>query len=266
MAKKKMTKEEVEALQQVNLDELNTNLEVTEKTVEIENEVRPTFGSPEWSDYVMSHFTEKELFNDYPKTDGLRRVASVLLGDIIDSYPEPVSSPILDSNGAVISPAVIKHVVKFRWFADGTLRTFAEIADVSSFNAKDEFSKHSTSTASTKAEGRALRKALQLRTLAAEEMETSSEMMKSGLTKPKKEGMIKDDQINFFDMVGSRKNVNIWKFLNMGEYTYKNMSDVMDIPFERAAKMCAKLSEMTVTDDFKGYDVDWKNKEPVVAD
>ena len=60
--------------------------------------------------------------------------------------------------------------VVINWMDSGELRTFAEVADVWHGNTDDLFCAHPVATACTRAEGRALRKALKLRVLAAEEL------------------------------------------------------------------------------------------------
>ena len=48
----------------------------------------PSMFSEEWNEYVMAHFKRNELIDGNPICAGLRRVAELLLGDIIESGPE----------------------------------------------------------------------------------------------------------------------------------------------------------------------------------
>jgi hypothetical protein len=50
----------------------------------------PNMLSPEWNDYVLQFFTEKELIDGNPLTAGLRRVSEILIGEIISSKPVEV--------------------------------------------------------------------------------------------------------------------------------------------------------------------------------
>ena len=50
----------------------------------------PAMTDPEWNDYVMSMFTDKEMYNGNPLVNGLRRVAEVVLGPIVYSGPTQV--------------------------------------------------------------------------------------------------------------------------------------------------------------------------------
>jgi len=54
-----------------------------------ESEV-PDMLSPEWNDYVLTLFSDKELIDGNPLTAGLRRVAELLVGEIISSKPVSV--------------------------------------------------------------------------------------------------------------------------------------------------------------------------------
>ena len=57
--------------------------EVEESVKDIDS--RPSMMDDEWSDYVMSHFKSNELIDGNPICAGLRRVAELLLGDIVNS-------------------------------------------------------------------------------------------------------------------------------------------------------------------------------------
>jgi len=49
---------------------------------------RPRYDSPEWNEYVMGLFDEGELIDGkYPNVNSLRRLAELLLGEIIFSGP-----------------------------------------------------------------------------------------------------------------------------------------------------------------------------------
>ena len=61
----------------------------------------PSMTDPKWNDYVMSMFTEKEMYNGNPLVNGLRRVAEVVLGPIVYSGPTPVFPPPVQSSSAL---------------------------------------------------------------------------------------------------------------------------------------------------------------------
>ena len=113
----------------------------------------PSMFSEEWNEYVMAHFKRNELIDGNPICAGLRRVAELLLGDIIESGPEQVF-PASDSNGP--GRATVVFSVTFNLMNTGSIRTFKEVADVWHGNTDDLFCAHPVATASTRAEGRAL--------------------------------------------------------------------------------------------------------------
>jgi len=116
----------------------------------------------EWNDYVLGLFDEKEMYDGRPLCAGLRRVAELLLGRIVVSRPTQVFPP---TEGDSIGRAtVIWEVV----FEDGSV--FSDVADCWEGNTDDTFCVFNTATAATRAEARALRKALRLRGVAAEEI------------------------------------------------------------------------------------------------
>ena len=96
-------------------------------------EERPSIFSDEWNEYVMAHFKPNELIDGNPICAGLRRVAELLLGDIIESGPEQVF-PATDNSGPGRATVVFKVV--FNWMNGDSIRTFKEVADVWSLQRK----------------------------------------------------------------------------------------------------------------------------------
>ena len=171
--------------------------------------------SPEWNDYVLGLFAETELYDGRPLCAGLRRVAELLLGRIVVSRPTQVFPP---TEGDTIGRAtVIWEVV----FEDGSI--FSDVADCWEGNTDDTFCVFNTATAATRAEGRALRKALRLKTVAAEEMtkkNTASIVRSISQTKAMDatdgeyddSSRMTDPQANFIDVKCSQLNINVADF------------------------------------------------------
>lgn len=222
--------------------------------MENNEEKKPKITDPEWHDYVMGHFQEEELFQGYPKADGLRRVAELLLGPIIRSESYVRQSPRL-SHGGVMDVAVAEHTIEINDLQINEKRIITDAADVWFGNIDPLFSKFPTAVAATRAEGRALRKALRLKTVAAEElMDISSFDINT-------KGKITDTQINFVNILCHRNEINVMKFVNSGSKKYNNIEEV---GFETAAKMVSHLTDLqssgAIPENLKGYDPNWRKK------
>lgn len=201
-----------------------------------EEELIPDFNSPQWHEYVMKQFAPDEIIEGNPTTEGLRRVVSLLLGDIIESSAKCICAPTKDNNYS----ATVEHKVVINWrdndsYANGDVRTFTEIADVTDRNSSETvFRAYPTATASTRAEGRALRKALKLKhIIAAEEAEQPSESENDN--KP-----ISSNQVVMIKHLAKRNNIDEMKFINSGSLKYGSINE---ISYTTAHKMLAKLNE-----------------------
>lgn len=156
--------EDLEKLKIKDLKEINAkNLESS--TFIQENVKNDT--DKDWSDYVMTFFTEDELKQNMPTCDGLRRVFKLLVGDIINSEMTIIKSPTTqDLTASVMCSITYKKLGK------GVDRKISDVFDVNQDNTPWPYCKSSVGTAATKAEARALRKGLGLvRIYSAEEIQ-----------------------------------------------------------------------------------------------
>ena len=222
----------------------------------------PAYGSEKWHDYVMSKFHKTELFDGNPVCAGLRRVTEELLGTIVVSRPTQVF-PATDSDGPGRATVVFEVVID--WMDSGQLRTYSDVADVWHGNTDDLFCAHPVATASTRAEGRALRKALKVKCLAAEELakkDVASIVRQTVQANQSTDGEWKEDdsistpQINFIDAKCKQLNVNVMKFINMGESSYETIEKVSK---KTASKMLGVLNEYqtdtkSIPDEVSGYE------------
>lgn len=216
----------------------------------------PSYTSVEWHDYAMGFFEDFELVEGNPTTAGLRRVAELLLGPII--YSKPVKTyPVLDDK---LGRATVVYEVQIQ-FSDGTIRTFGDIADAWVGNTDDMFVVHAPATASTRAEGRTLRKALKLRGLVAEEL--SNKDASKHIANEEKLGeaheKIVRDQINYINARCKKLDVDVMKFVNSGDKTYVSIYQVTK---ETAIKMVNRLKEFMkdeslIPEDIRGYNAEW---------
>jgi hypothetical protein len=225
----------------------------------------PSVFSPEWHDHVMSHFEKNELIDGNPVCAGLRRIAELLLGDIVETGPIQVDSP-TDPDGP--GRATVVYKVVFNWMNSGVYKTFTEAADVWHGNTDDLFCAHPVATACTRAEGRALRKALKLRVLAAEELAKKNivEIVRRSVEKTTDGSYNSDDrispqQVNFLDNKCHQLDLNVMSFISIGEKVYRSINDVTR---ESAKKMIGVLNEYqnntdTIPENILGYQSDWRN-------
>jgi hypothetical protein len=226
----------------------------------------PFMSSEEWPAFVLQHFTSEEVDEDKrPYVHGLRRVAKLLLGPIIKSQAKVIQAPTFvpgfDKLG-ILTPATVEHTVEIlmcRVEHDGVSpykATFTEASDVYHGNSDNMVSRHPTATASTRAEGRALRKALGLDRVIAAEESTAVPLEDSGI-----DGKITRGQITFLDTLCHRNDIDVLKFVNMGKVKYNRIDDV---PHGIALLMIEHLSglqnnQTKIDPKIKGYDSTWRN-------
>ena len=259
-----MATEELETVG-INIEDFVLS-EETEAPEEQQDPDIPSMLSPEWNDYVMTQFHESELINGNPICAGLRRVGELLLGSILESGPHEVY-PATDSNGP--GRATVVYRIVFDWMNSGEIKIFSEVADVWHGNTDDLFCAHPVATASTRAEGRALRKALKLRNLAAEELSKKDIVSIVQQTTPSKptDGdwnpaeKISVQQTSFIDNKCRQLDINVLLFINSGDQKYGSMQDITK---EKASSMLIILNkyqngDLETPEDIKVYDENWRN-------
>lgn len=234
----------------------NTNTSV--KNVVVEN--MPSMLSAEWHDYAMTLFHSSELVDGHPLVAGLRRVAEVVLGPIIFSGPTQVF-PVQreDHHGR----ATVVFTVRF---ANGM--EYAEVADSWEGNTDDMFCAFAVAIASTRAEARALRKALKIKGVAAEELtkkDTAKIVRDISSAKTSSEGeyneqsRMSDAQHNFIDVKCKQLNIDGQKLfkqfrVDSGQKVSKKVaSDIIDAlnDYQRDKNLIPK--------DIAGYQQEWRN-------
>lgn len=227
-------------------------------------ETVPLLGSPEWQPYVLSLLTADEIVTKegitYPKSSGLRRVSQQLLGPIIKSGPTQV----FPEAGDKYKCTVIYEVV-FMWtygipaYRSGILseveilrteyatRCFSEVSECHSDNTLEKYAIHSAATAATRAEGRALRKALQLNIVTADEI--SSEILSSDTVaveeNPEKEQITELQRISIQSLC-KRLKINLPKMLE-----FCNMPELLNCNKAHGMQLMATLNKYQNTSDDK---------------
>jgi hypothetical protein len=211
----------------------------------------------EWSDWLMKQFDKSELVvkdkQRFPRVHGLRRLAQKLVGEIVESTTICASPPKCLANGGVDLTSFI-YKVTFKKHDSEVLVTYSDAADVYYFSEKScnsdaKFARFPSALATTRAEARALRKALGLTTCSAEEL--APDLAPNTSIVEKKERVVDVDeevpslidagQIHFIKTKCAAVDIHPWKFLNSGTQKYKVLKD---IPFIEAQKFCKILGDM----------------------
>ena len=240
--------------------ELSTpsNTDTSTKNIVLEN--APSMLSSEWHDYAMTLFDESEMIDGHPLVAGLRRVSEVVLGPIVFSGPTQVF-PVQreDHHGR----ATVVFTVRF---ANGM--EYAEVADSWEGNTDDMFCAFAVAIASTRAEARALRKALKIKGVAAEELtekDTAKIVRDISSTKQSSEGeydensRMSDAQFNFIDVKCKLLNVD-------GQKLFKtfNVDSKKKVSKKTASDIIGRLNDFqrdknTIQEDLLGYKTEWRD-------
>tara|TARA_B100001778_G_C18492271_1_gene585620 strand:+ start:162 stop:842 length:681 start_codon:yes stop_codon:yes gene_type:complete len=217
----------------------------------------PTINDITWTDHVLELLSDDEKIKGNPTTDGLRRVFEIALDcTIIGSTSKICQSPepengnratVVHSLGYVLNDKSLDDTIKTRT-VDGS-------ADVYWGNCDKIFRNHPVAVAETRAEGRALRRALRLRkVVAAEEIAEEVEDL-DGNTVNK----ITNNQINFIDVMSKRLNINVTKLLseqNLDTNIYTvSHSDAVGI-IRQLSKYQQDMS--SISENITGYNNEWK--------
>lgn len=227
----------------------------TETTV-----TKPNISDIEWTDYVLGLLCEDEKIKGNPTTDGLRRVFETAMEcKIISSSSQVVQSPSPDNE----KRATVIHSITF--ILNGGIKDTQDLntvsvdgsADVYWGNCDKVYRNHPVAVAETRAEGRALRRALRLRkVVAAEELVEDIEDHPDSNSVSK----ISNNQINFIDVMSKRLNVNVNQLLINNNINYKN---IYDMQHEEAVAIIRLLSKYQqditlISGDLLGYSETWK--------
>lgn len=223
----------------------------------------PNYSDPEWSDWVMSQFEPHELTPaGNPLVNGLRRMVSKLLGDIVFSGPVKVDS-YNDPDGGPGKSTVL-YRVEIEWKRDEyyatqglnidtdyPVRTFCAAASSWHGNTDDEFAVFPEAMADTRGEVRCLKRALRIDKVAGEELTSKDTAALLQQQRDKKttstattgeweeDAFITDAQINTMVTMCNRLGIDLIKFIDSGEQKYDTINDVKKAT---AAKMLKQLN------------------------
>jgi hypothetical protein len=214
----------------------------------------------EWTDHVLSLLTDDEKISGNPTTDGLRRIFEIALNCIvIQATSDVVQSPEPNNEKRATVVHTISYVLKD---LDPTLeefkcRSISGSADVYWGNCDKIYRNHPVAVAETRAEGRALRRALKLRKVVAAE-----EIVENIEDHPDQNSVSKitNNQINFIDVIAKRLNISVTALLKSNNLESVN---IYALSHEDAVKIIRLLSsyqqDMTnILPDITGYTTEWK--------
>ena len=159
----------------------------------------PEMTAPGWAQYVLGQFADDELDEQNPRVEGLRRVAELLLGEIVEEECDLIQCPD-PANGMRAS---VKARITF--LKDGLTKAFTGLADAGPDNCTDEFGRFPVAMAETRAKGRAFRAALRLRRVVAAEEVAGMPLDGESLD----EQAVQVGQVNIISMLAERQKVAI---------------------------------------------------------
>jgi len=238
--------------------------EKVEKIEEVKSETIdkkvPKATDLEWTDYVLSLLSEDEKISGNPTTDGLRRIFEIALNcRVVVSSSKVVQSP--DPNNEKRA-TVVHSVVYLLNDASPDRPEFNSVsvdgaADVYWGNCDKVYRNHPVAVAETRAEGRALRRALKLRkVVAAEELAKEIEDNPDNSSVSK----ISNNQINFIDVMAQRLNINVVKLFNNNQLPTDNVYSVSHDDAVNIIRLLSKYQQniSEISEDIMGYSSDWK--------
>ena len=187
---------------------VKTKAGVEQVVEEVKVDRKLTPNDLEWTDHVLTMLSDDEKISGNPTTDGLRRIfETVLTCRLMSSTSSVVQSPSPDNE----KRATVVHSLTYRLNPDQkdpdglNIQTVDGSADVYWGNCDKAYRNHPVAVAETRAEGRALRRALKLRkVVAAEELAENLEDNPDGNSV----NTISSNQINFIDVISKRLNIN----------------------------------------------------------
>jgi hypothetical protein len=230
-----------------------------DKNNEKQEVISPNINSLEWNDYVLDLLSDDEKIDGNPTTDGLRRIFEIAMNcTIIAAESSVVQSPSPDNE----KRATVTHSLTYILNTKDTdpeikKRTVTGAADVYWGNCDKIYRNHPVAVAETRAEGRALRRALRLRkVVAAEELARNIEDDPSGDNVNK----ISEQQLNFIDVMAKRSNINIKELLVDLSIDSTN---IRNIDHDTGVNIIRQLSKYQqnlndIPSKLVGYDNEWR--------
>jgi hypothetical protein len=218
---------------------------------------KPNINDVEWTDYVLELLSDDEKIHGNPTTDGLRRIFEIALDCVLTTSESSVAQSPEPNNG---NRATVVHSLTYVLKNTKTDSAFNTItvngaADVYWGNCDKIFRNHPVAVAETRAEGRALRRALRLRkVVAAEELAEEVEDIDGDTV-----GKITNNQLNFMDVLCKRLDINAIKYLEKMNFSI----DTDKLDHSNGVSIIRQLSSYqqdtsNIPETILGYEEGWK--------
>ena len=230
---------------------------VEEKVEEAVTSVTPN--DVGWTDAVLGLLNKDELIEGNPTTDGLRRVFEIALDcTVIQAMSEVLQQPTPDNEKRATVVHTLSYIMNDEDMEDALrTRSVSGSADVYWGNCDKVFRNHPVAVAETRAEGRALRRALKLRKVVAAE-----ELVEDAEDNPDFDSVSKitSNQINFIDVIAKRCNINVHNVIKGLDIS---ADGVYNIKHEDAVKLVRELTSLqtdssNISANLLGYEESWK--------
>ena len=223
---------------------------VEDQPTYVNEDKRPQEYDPEWSEYLLDQLSDSELINGAPTVDGLRRITEKCFGEIVESKSDIVETPTSQNN----QRCTIRHTLTINKYGSGQTISVDGCVDVLYHKTPYPFKDHLVATADTRAEGKALRRALKIRVVTAEELQNEDEAEALSADE-----LINDQQVLALNQLCKRLDISVVPFVT-AEYKVKKINELRNL---EGRLLISKLSDLqrTPKDIPKpcvGYDDNWK--------
>jgi hypothetical protein len=240
------------------------NKEMTEEkileTTEAPQTKTVTPNDLDWTDHVLGLLSEDEKISGNPTTDGLRRIFEKALNcRVLASVSDVVQTPEPNNEKRATVVHSITYILNEGARDQPELNTVTinGAADVFWGNCDKVYRNYPVAVAETRAEGRALRRALKLRKVVAAE-----ELAKDIEDHPDQDSVTKitNNQINFIDVMAKRLNINVSKLLESNALESKNIYALSHDDAVTVIRLLSKHQQniTEIPDDLLGFNNEWK--------